>query len=409
MKDEHRDHRRELENLIRGIQGSDLSEENKNDLLRFHENNVAMGLKVSTQHSQLHNLYAICKLYRKTLRDANKDGVVQVVRLIEEQDWRDSYKKILKIVLKKFYKWVRQTRGYPEEVEWIRLGKRTGRILPEDLLTVEEVEVMAKAAKNPRDRALVLALASSGCRIGEILSLRIKNIQFDSLGCVLLVNGKTGQKRVRMLEREHVRALVDWLDKHPLKDDPEAPVWVNLGNRARYEPIGYNSVKFMLKELAVRIGMGRWADSKKRRYIGKKVNPHNFRHTLASVYAQKLPNAIMNEHFGWVQNSEMPSVYYHISGKNVDDALLKAHGLKPTDEEVKPVTNRVYSNCGEINSVLSHFCKKCNAFLDLSLAWKEKDEAVARVLEELKQDGWFVKRIKKIIKDLRMEKEFEEV
>jgi len=117
----------------------------------------------------------------------------------------------------------------------------------------------------------------------------------------------------------------------------------------------------------------------------------------------------MNEHFGWTQDSKMPSVYYHISGKNVDDALLKAHGLKPTEEEAKPISSRICPNCGEVNSILSHFCKKCNTFLDLSLAWKEKDEAVAKVLEELKKDEWFIKKVKKIIKELKLEKEFEEI
>lgn len=409
MRNGYRNFQKELENLIRNIRESDLSQTNKEDLLKFHENNVAMGLKISTQHSQLHNMFVICKLCKRNLRDSKKEDVVQIVRLIEEQNWRESYKKILKIMLKKFFKWVRQTRDYPEEVEWIRIGQKVGRILPEDLLTMEEIEAMAKAASNPRDRALVLILASSGCRIGELLSLKIKNVKFDSLGCVLLVNGKTGQRRVRILNKEHVKALVEWLDKHPLKDDPEAYVWVNLGNRHRYEQIGYNSVKFMIKELAVRIGIGKWADDKKRKYVGKKVTPHVFRHTLASIYAQKLPNAIMNEHFGWSQDSKMPSVYYHISGKNVDDALLKAHGLKPTEEEAKPISSRICPNCGEVNSILSHFCKKCNAFLDLSLAWKEKDEAVAKVLEELKKDEWFVKKVKKIIKELKLEKEFEEI
>lgn len=59
--------------------------------------------------------------------------------------------------------------------------------------------------------------------------------------------------------------------------------------------------------------------------------------------------------------------------------------------------------------MLTHFCKKCNSFLDLSLAWKEKDEAVAKVLEALKEDEWFVRKVNKIIKDLRLEKKFEEV
>ncbi|MEM2714701.1 MAG: nucleotidyltransferase domain-containing protein [Candidatus Bathyarchaeia archaeon] len=47
--------------------------------------------------------------------------------------------------------------------------------------------------------------------------------------------------------------------------------------------------------------------------------------------------------------------------------------------------------------------------IDVPLSWKEKDEAVARVLEVLKKDEWFVKRVKEIIRDLGLEKEFKEI
>lgn len=118
----------------------------------------------------------------------------------------------------------------------------------------------------------------------------------------------------------------------------------------------------------------------------------------------------MKEFFGWTQSSDMASIYYHISGKDVDNALLKAYGLKPQEDlESKSITIKTCASCGEPNSFLAHFCKKCNSPLDLSLAWKEKDEAAAKVLEVLKQDKWFVKKVKKIIKDIKLEKKFEEV
>ena len=35
----------------------------------------------------------------------------------------------------------------------------------------------------------------------------------------------------------------------------------------------------------------------------------------------------MKEHFGWVQGSEMAATYVHLSGRDVDNALLKLQGL----------------------------------------------------------------------------------
>lgn len=43
--------------------------------------------------------------------------------------------------------------------------------------------------------------------------------------------------------------------------------------------------------------------------------------------ANYLTEAQMNDYFGWVQGSGMPSVYVHLSGRDVDDAILKANGI----------------------------------------------------------------------------------
>jgi integrase/recombinase XerD len=46
---------------------------------------------------------------------------------------------------------------------------------------------MAESAETIRDKAFILVLYESGCRIGEILTLRIRNVQFDDYGAVLIV------------------------------------------------------------------------------------------------------------------------------------------------------------------------------------------------------------------------------
>jgi tryptophan 2,3-dioxygenase len=57
--------------------------------------------------------------------------------------------------------------------------------------------------------------------------------------------------------------------------------------------------------------------------ILKTANPHDFRRIRATHLANHLPEAQMNEYMGWMQVSEMPSTYVHLSGCDVDQALLK--------------------------------------------------------------------------------------
>jgi ribosomal protein L40E len=61
----------------------------------------------------------------------------------------------------------------------------------------------------------------------------------------------------------------------------------------------------------------------------------------------------------------MPSVYVALSGKDVDEALLKAKGIKVEGRKEEKVATKVCGRCGEINSVLSSFCKKCCSPLDI--------------------------------------------
>ncbi len=73
----------------------------------------------------------------------------------------------------------------------------------------------------------------------------------------------------------------------------------------------------------------------------------------------------MNEHFGWAQGSDMSAVYVHLSGKNVDTALLNTYGIKmdqPTDTGVfKP---KVCERCGVWNEFTNLVCDKCHEFLE---------------------------------------------
>src|SRR3989344_1712454 len=131
--------------------------------------------------------------------------------------------------------------------------------LPEELVTEEEVKKMISVADKPRDRALLAALYESGCRIYELLTIRMKHVVFDKYGATISVSGKTGSRRVRLVFA--VGYLQDWLNKHPYNEDPESFVWIK--GASSHELVGYARVRDVLKELA------------ERAKVKKKVNPHN--------------------------------------------------------------------------------------------------------------------------------------
>ena len=117
------------------------------------------------------------------------------------------------------------------------------------------------------------------------------------------------------------------LDNHPARDEKDAPLWVGIGTVGRNKRLEYAALRKMLQSVARRAG------------IRKKVNPHNFRHSRATMLANLLTEAQMNQYFGWVTGSDRPSTYVHLSGRDVDDAILKKEGMRLHALEVPP-TNR---------------------------------------------------------------------
>ena len=213
--------------------------------------------------------------------------------------WTDWTKHDFKTILKRYYKWLygyKGKRNYPEIVAWISSKvKNENSRLPKEILTEEDVKQMSKVAYTTREKAFVLALYESGCRIGEFLPLKIKNLEFDKYGAILIVSGKTGDRRIRLIAS--VLSLQKWLEEHPDKLNPNAYLWVKTPSEYNpkfvNKPLTYGFVCKLLKELAKKAG------------IKKKVNPHAFRHARATFLANKLTEAQMKEFFGWSKDSNM--------------------------------------------------------------------------------------------------------
>ena len=161
----------------------------------------------------------------KDFSKATKTDLIRLVTDIDSKNYAEYTRYDFKIVLKMFYKWLLgKDEEFPKVIKWLKPRlKNEKHKLPEELLTVEEVQKLANSTTNPRDKALILALYESGCRIGEMLYLKLKNVQFDNYGVVLMVNGKTGSRRVRIIAS--VQVLAAWLQEHPDKDNPDAPLW----------------------------------------------------------------------------------------------------------------------------------------------------------------------------------------
>lgn len=85
-----------------------------------------------------------------------------------------------------------------------KLPKRLPRVL-----TVEEVEALIAAAKNPFERAVPEVLYATGARVSELADLRLENIDFAE-HIMLIQKGKGGKDRYVPFGRQAAKAILDY-------------------------------------------------------------------------------------------------------------------------------------------------------------------------------------------------------
>jgi integrase len=269
-----------------------------------------------------------------------------------------STKQDYKILIRKFFRWL----GKEDMVNWIKISYRSNsRKLPEDLLSEEEIEKMINACEHPRDKALIACLYESGTRIGELGNLKIKHAKFDRYGAVLMVDGKTGMRRVRIIFSSPY--LATWLENHPFRQNSEAFIWVGIGTVGRNIPLRYGAIRMHLKRIAQKAG------------IKKRIHPHLFRHSRSTHLAKHLTEAQMKQYLGWVQGSDMAAIYVHLSGRDVDNALLKMHGIVTEDMKDVQMSPKQCTRCSTMNAPTTKFCSKCGLALDIKAALEIEEKS----------------------------------
>lgn len=314
-----------LERELATLGKSKISPANKKVIRRFFDDCVVQGLSKARIVKLIEVTRQHAALMRVDLEKADIDDVKHLLSQIESKPWTPWTKATHRIILKKFYKWLRGTgKKFPLEVDWIHTAPKAKdiRMLSEkELITQEEIQRAIDLSVHPRTKAFISVLAESGCRVGEIGSLTIKNVAFDAHGTILTVSGKTGYRRIRVVQS--TKYLRNWLECHPFQDEPESAVWVNIGNQNRRQPTMYPALAKLLRDAFKAAG------------VKKRCNPHVFRHSRASILANHLTEFQMNHYFGWTQGSSMPSTYVHLTGKDLDAAILEA--ARPTQVEPQVV------------------------------------------------------------------------
>jgi integrase/recombinase XerD len=378
-----------LERLVERIKnGTEFSNENKKIILRFRDELLSENISLSKTGRYLQEAIWLNKqLSGKLFEKVTREDIKKLIANMNQSNLSEHTKKGTKVFIRKFYKFIRGVEGkgnYPPEVDWYTVTiSNSNKKIPEELLTEKEMFDLIKAGKTDRDRALLSVLCESGCRVGEIGSMQIKHLTFEEYGARITVNGKTGMRKILVIRSTPY--LQSWLNSHYLREDLDAPLWINYKNNI----LSYSSISDILKNCA------------KRAKIKKRIYPHLLRHSRATLMAKRMPEATMKHYLGWAQSSKMAGVYIHLSGKDTDEAILAVNGIKINDDEpesiLKPKTCR---RCSKVNGATDKFCGTCSLPLDEKTATEiierdRKGQEANDIMEGLMQDPEIIELIKK--------------
>jgi len=299
------------------------------------------------------SIQAMARYFLVDFDRATKDDVKDAISRIQVEGWKPNTYTIRVIMFKQFMKWLKtgqleRTDPWPEEVRWIKAYFKKLQTLPEGLLSPDDVKRMVDGTTSMRDKCLILVHYEGGLRAGELLSMKIGDVKFNEYGAVVLVSGKTGQRRVRLIASAPL--LSKWLDQHPNKSNPDAFVWFSV---FQGKPLTYGALCKVFKKVAARVGLD-----------PSKIHTHIFRYSRASEVSNFMAESQMKAQFGWTQASKMAAIYVHLTGSDIDRALFQHNGMVKK-EDVKPVLSVIECmRCHERLSPGLQFCYRCGTPID---------------------------------------------
>ena len=216
--------------------------------------------------------------YQKTIqamlssigRDANQVTTEDLRKYLTEYQVQRKSSKVtidnIRRILSSFFSWL-------EDEDFIlkspvrRIHKvKTAKVV-KDTYTDEALELMRDSCKNARDLAIIDLLASSGMRVGEMVTLNRDDIDFIERECVVI--GKGNKERLVYFDARTKIHLQNYLNR---RTDSNPALFVAL--KSPHERLKIGGVETLLRELGRRLNL-------------PKVHPHKFRRTLATSAIDK--------------------------------------------------------------------------------------------------------------------------
>jgi integrase len=365
------------------------------DILRQYYMVRTTQVSPATVLTELIWLNTLSKMLGKKFIDATTDDMVGLNFKLDQRGNKDTTKNRTRRILKRFYQWLRgyPDGQYPPEVAWIKMKRLPlSPITAEDLIPFEEAVRISEFALNLRDRFLVQGKVDAGCRIGEILTMKIGEVQFNDAGAVGYSDGKTGYQP--LIFTWSAKTLAQWLNIHPFRQDKEAPVFC-LIEREKPAQMSYSAAYRAFKKCVVKAGMN------------KRVWFHLLKHVSCTEDSKRgMPDSYRKFKHHWSPNSKMSAVYEHLSSADIPtiqaDTWKRFMGVQIEGQQTQQAAILLTKKCKRCdfeNPRDSKYCNRCAFCLEYETIHLQAvtDAKTEELLTRIRKDPEILAKLLEIV------------
>jgi integrase/recombinase XerD len=199
-----------------------------------------------------------------------------------------------------------------------RLPKLQRRMV--EILSQQELTKLEDLASTERDKLIVRLLAETGIRRAELAALSVRDLTDESGRNFLLVHGKGGKDRKVPVAPALARRLRRYINGRPAAVDTNRLFLARRRPGGAVEALTDSGVTQMITSLGER------AD------LGKRITPHLFRHTAATLMLRRgMDSILVAQVLGHSSLQMIQRTYSHLTPTDAHTALMKA--LQATDDE----------------------------------------------------------------------------
>lgn len=169
-------------------------------------------------------------------------------------------------IFSSFFSWL-EDEDYIIKSPVRRIHKVKTAFIIKETFTDENIEKMRDECKNIRNLAMIELLFSTGIRVGELVNLNKKDINFEDRSCI--VQGKGNKQREVYFDARTKIHLIQYLNIR--NDDTEA---LFVSRNKPHQRLSISGVELIVRKLGMNTNIN-------------KVHPHKFRRTLATMAIDK--------------------------------------------------------------------------------------------------------------------------